>query len=73
MKNCNQFHAKNKNLSIKNNCVNSSQDKKMSDRLIKDKNNLEAIKQFAYQVCAEYLGGAWKTIKLEEFKLARLR
>ncbi len=41
--------------------------------LIQDKNNLTNIKLYAHRICSEYLGGTWKTVKLNEFKLSRLR
>jgi len=41
--------------------------------LIQDKNNLTNIKLYAHRICSEYLGGSWKTVKLDEFKLSRLR
>jgi len=41
--------------------------------LIQDKNNLTNIKLYAHRICSEYLGGTWKTVKLDEFKLSRLR
>jgi len=49
--------------------------KKEKDRscLIKDKDDLERIKLFAYEVCAEYLGGKWEKIDLVNFKLTRVK
>ena len=41
--------------------------------LIQDKSDLAAIKLYAHQICSEYLGGAWKRVKLNEFMLTRLR
>ena len=41
--------------------------------LIKDKTNLSQIKLFAYDICSEYLNGAWKSSDLNQFKLTRIR
>ena len=39
---------------------------------IKDKNDLNAVKLFAYAICREYLGGIWKSISPEQFELIKL-
>jgi len=41
--------------------------------LIQDKNNLTNIKLYAHRIFSEYLDGTWKTVKLDEFKISRIR
>lgn len=39
---------------------------------IDDKREISKVKQLALKVCKEYLGGAWKTIGVEELKITRI-
>lgn len=43
-----------------------------SSIVIKDKNDVHAVKLFAFYVCQEYLGGMWKTINVNDLKIQRL-
>lgn len=36
-----------------------------------DKTDIQAVKLFAFSVCHDYLGGVWKNIDLDHFKIER--
>lgn len=42
------------------------------DLLIEDKQDIPKVKQFAMTVCKEYLGGVWKAVGIDEFKITRI-
>ena len=37
----------------------------------RNKNDMELMKVFALSVCREYLGGLWKKIELDDFKIEK--
>lgn len=39
---------------------------------IKDKNDVNEVKKFAFAVCREYLSGAWKNIDFGDFVVERI-
>jgi hypothetical protein len=43
-----------------------------SSIVIKDKNDVQAVKLFAFYVCQEYLGGVWKNIDVNDLKIQRI-
>lgn len=40
--------------------------------LIEDKNDPNEVKHYAFAVCREYLGGAWKHVDLSDVKVERI-
>ena len=39
---------------------------------IKDKGDPESVKEFAYEICQEYLAGVWKSIPIDQFEITKL-
>jgi len=44
---------------------------KMSEglELLTDRKDLEAVKKFAFPLCAKFLGGVWNKTTIDEFKV----
>ncbi len=43
-----------------------------SEIKIEDKSDIAQVKTFAFLVCRQFLGGAWKNIDLEEFNIQKM-
>jgi len=43
-----------------------------SSLVIPDKNNAHLVRKFAFVVCREYLGGAWKGLDYSDFFVERI-
>lgn len=44
----------------------------LTNMTIEDKNDPNSVKFFAYSVCAEYLGGTWKSIDIADFEIHKI-
>jgi hypothetical protein len=76
--NCNELPtnavkpSKDSNEEISVNIIKTKKDPPSSSITINDKNDVDAVKTFAYAVCREYLSGAWKLIDIGDFKIERV-
>lgn len=58
---------------IDNECLNLKEfiNKPSSSLVPDDKTDIQAVKLFAFSVCHDYLGGVWKHVDIEHFKIER--